>query len=87
VGYVDRGVCRDRGAALVGQATCVVMALGPSYADTTLHGMKVGRGLRALEFVDVVLARVGWDEPTLAIDAIREDLLSDGSAMRCKTPS
>jgi hypothetical protein len=32
-----------------------------------------------LEFVNVVLAGVRWDEPALAIGAIGEDLLSDGS--------
>jgi hypothetical protein len=42
VGDVDRGVHRDRGAALVGRATCVVMALGPPDAGTILRGAEAG---------------------------------------------
>jgi hypothetical protein len=40
-----------------------------------------------LEFVGVVLAEVRWVKPASAIGAIREDLFSDGSVMRCRTPS
>jgi hypothetical protein len=35
----------------------------------------------------VVFAEVGWDEPASAIDALGEDLFSDGSVMRCRMPS
>jgi hypothetical protein len=40
-----------------------------------------------LEFVRVVLAEVGRDEPGSVIGAFGEDLFSDGSAVRCRTPS
>jgi hypothetical protein len=42
VGDVDRGVHRDRGAALVGRAIGVVMALGPLDVDTILREAEVG---------------------------------------------
>jgi hypothetical protein len=41
VGDVDRGDRRDRSAALVGRATCVVMALGPPDVGAILHGAEV----------------------------------------------
>jgi hypothetical protein len=40
-GDVDKGVHRDRGAALVGQATSVVMPLSPPDKDTNLRKVEV----------------------------------------------
>jgi hypothetical protein len=42
VGDVDRGVCHDRSATLVGQATGAVMAIGLLVAGVILRGAKVG---------------------------------------------
>jgi hypothetical protein len=74
VGDMDRGVLLDRCAALVDRATCVVMALGLPDAGAILHEAKVGWGFLTLEFIG-------------AMGSIGEDLLSDGTAMRCRTPS
>jgi hypothetical protein len=69
-GWCGQGVRRDRGAALVGRATGVVMALGLP----DVRGAEVGWGFRALESVGVVLAEVRRDEPTPSIGATEEDL-------------
>jgi hypothetical protein len=87
VGEVDRGVHRDRGTTLVSRATCVVMVLGPPDVGAILRGAEVGCGLHTLEFIEVVLTEVGWDEPASAISALRKDLFSDGSVMWCRTSS
>jgi hypothetical protein len=39
---MDRGVHRDRGATLIGRATCVVMALGLPDTGAILRGAEVG---------------------------------------------
>lgn len=83
VGDVDKGVHRDRGAALVGQATGATMVLGPHDAGAILRGAEACRDPRALEFVCAVLADVGRG----TLGATRKDLFLDGSTMRCRMPS
>jgi hypothetical protein len=71
---------------MIGVATGASIALGLAGVTAILHGAENDRGPRALAFIDVVLAKVRWGEPASAIGAIREDSLSVGSAIRCKTP-
>jgi hypothetical protein len=63
------------------------MILGPPNTGAILHGAEAYRDPRALEFVGAVLAGVGRGRPAPSFGTIGEDLFSDGSAMRCKTPS
>ena len=87
MGEVDRGVHRDRGTTLVSRATCVVMVLGPPDVGAILRGAEVGCGLHTLEFIEVVLTEVGWDEPASMVNALGEGLFSEGSMMQCRTHS
>jgi hypothetical protein len=87
VGDLDKGVRRNSGAASVDRVIGAITALGPPNIGTILREAKAYRDYHALEFVSVVLAGVGQGTIATAFGTIREDLFSDGSAMRCGTPS
>jgi hypothetical protein len=87
VGDVDKGVCRDRGAASVGRATGNTTTLGPPDVGAILCRVETCRGSRALEFIGAVIAGAGRSNHAAAFVATGKDFFLDEPAMGCKIHS
>jgi hypothetical protein len=77
------GIRRDKGAASVGRATCVIAKLGPPDVGAILREAETCRGSRALEFIDIVLAGAVRGNSAATFGITGEDFFPNRFAMRC----